>query len=115
MSGDKELIGMVNDPERARRIQEQEEQNQKRREEQLQRQKDAQARKELDEKIRRERKREFWVMARAALSWILLGAVILLLMVLDQVAVWLASSCTCGCIVAAAIVIDRYVMRRRHG
>lgn len=99
MSGDQELIGMVNDSGKEKRNREAE----------------AQARKELEAKLRRERKREFWKEIRTALLWILAGAVTLLLMVLGQIAVWLASVITCGCTVAAAIVIDRYWRRWRRG
>ena len=56
--------------------------------------------------------RAFLLMAIKALLWVLAGAVILALMVSNQIAVWLAASCTCVCVVAAAIRVDRHFRRR---
>lgn len=99
MSGDQELIGMVNESKTAKENRERE----------------AACREELKRIRRQEKRRAFWLGARKALLWILAGAVTLLLMCMGQIAVWLASVITCGCTVAAAIVIDRYVWRWRRG
>ena len=56
--------------------------------------------------------RDFLLMAIKVLLWLLAGAVILALMVSNQIAVWLAASCTCVCVVAAAINIDRFFRKR---
>lgn len=64
---------------------------------------------------RNAQRRRFWMTARRALAWILIGVVLILLMCLDQMAAWLAASCACVCLVAAAIVVDRFVRGGRYG
>lgn len=54
------------------------------------------------------RKKTFLLMVRRTLLWTLAGLLLILLMLCGQIAVWLASVCTCVCVVAAAINVDRF-------
>lgn len=87
MSEDTSVMKMVNDPEKSRAV---------------------------DARFRNGRRRGFWKMARRALLWILAGALLILLMYFGQIAVWLAASCTCACVVAAAVTVDRFIRGGRY-
>ena len=55
------------------------------------------------------RVRNFWKMVIRVLLLILAGQGLLLAMMFDQMAVWLACCGICACVVAVAINIDRYL------
>lgn len=56
--------------------------------------------------------RAFLLMVVRALLWLLAGELILALMVRGQIAVWLAACCTCLCVIAEAIHVDRFFRKR---